>query len=92
VPFLALISSSGAGSGKRTQKPLGAHQENGTGELFRSQMKGNTAVPIYNQITFPVLEIQHQLDPLFTSMHCFIIRVISLLSFINLLLCFTKQE
>jgi hypothetical protein len=42
-------------------------------------MKENTAVAIYNQITFPVLEIWHQLDP-FTSMHRFILRVVSLLS------------
>ncbi len=85
MPFLAL-SSLGAGLGKRTRKLLGAHQEN-----FSIAMKENTAVAIYNRITFPVLEIRHQLDP-FTSMHCFVIRVVSLLSFINLLLLFTKQE
>jgi hypothetical protein len=50
-----------------------------SGELFDRKMKENTAVAIYNQITFPVLEIRHQLDP-FTSMHCIIIRVVQLLS------------
>ncbi len=54
-------------------------------------MKENTAVAFYNWIMFPVLEIRNQLDP-FTSMHRFIIRVISLLSFINSLLGFMKQE
>jgi hypothetical protein len=44
-------------------------------------MKENTAVAIYNRITFPVLEIWHQLD-LFTSMHHLIIRVVSILSFV----------
>jgi hypothetical protein len=54
-------------------------------------MKENMAVAIYNQIKFPVLEIWHQLD-LFTSMHHFIILVVSLLSSINSLLRSKKQE
>jgi hypothetical protein len=49
--FLA-FSSLGAGSGKWTRKPLGAHQER-----ISIAMKENTAVVIYNQITFPVLEM-----------------------------------
>jgi hypothetical protein len=53
VAFLA-FSSLGAGLDKRTQKPLGAHQEK-----ISIAMKENTAVAIYNQITFPVLEIRH---------------------------------
>jgi hypothetical protein len=40
VPFLA-FSSLGAGSGKRTQKPLGAHQE-----MILIAIKENTAVLI----------------------------------------------
>ncbi len=74
--FLA-FSSLGAGSGKQTRKPLGAHQE----RILIANMKENTAVAIYNRITFLVLEIRHQLDP-FTSMHQFIICVVSLLSFV----------
>jgi hypothetical protein len=54
-------------------------------------MKENMAVAIYNRIIFPVLEIRHQLDP-FTSMHRFIICVVSLLLFINSLLRSKKQE
>jgi hypothetical protein len=83
--FLA-FSSLGAGSGKQTRKLLGANQE-----TFLIAMKENTAVAIYNQITFPVLEIRHQLD-LFTSMHHFINCVVSLLSFICSLLRSKKQE
>ncbi len=53
VPF-SLSSSLGAGSVKQTRKPLGAHQER-----ILIAMKENTAVAIYNRITFPVLEIRH---------------------------------
>jgi hypothetical protein len=44
-----------------------------------------------DQIMFPALEIQHSLDP-FTSMHHFIIHVVSLLSFVTSLLCSKRQE
>jgi hypothetical protein len=42
VPFLLSIRSLGAGSGKQTQKPLGAHQER-----VLIAMKENMAVSIY---------------------------------------------
>jgi hypothetical protein len=48
--FLA-FSSLGAGLGKRKNRLVHIRR------TFRSQMKENTAVAIYNQITFPVLEI-----------------------------------
>jgi hypothetical protein len=49
LPFL-LPSSLGAGLGKRTQKTLSAHQKGISIEMIE-----NTAVAIYNQITFTVL-------------------------------------
>jgi hypothetical protein len=44
------LSLLGAGSGERTRTSLGAHQKR-----FSLQIKDNTAVAIYNRITFPVL-------------------------------------
>jgi hypothetical protein len=78
-----VFSSLGAGLGKRTQKPLGAHQEK-----ISIAIKENTAgrFDYTDQITnrlycFLRWKIQHQLD-LCTSMH-HLIRVVSLLSFVN---------
>jgi hypothetical protein len=80
VPFL-LSSSLGAGLDKRTQKPLGAHQERTS-----IAMKENRAVcdlqPNYVSCIGNLTSLDH-----FTSMHPFIIRVVSLLSFISSLLC-----
>jgi hypothetical protein len=60
-------------------------------KTFRSQMKENTAVAIYNRIMFPVLEIRHQLD-LFTSMHHFHSRRFTPINHFNFLLRSKKQE
>jgi hypothetical protein len=79
LPFL-LSSSLGAGSGKRTQKLLGAHPD-----WFLIAMKENTAVWDLQPPYVSCIGNSTQLD-FFTSMHCFIIRVVSLLSFISSLL------
>jgi hypothetical protein len=53
---LSRFSSLGAGLGKRTQKPLGAHQE----RVFDRYEREHSSFAIYNQITnrlsFPALE------------------------------------
>jgi hypothetical protein len=76
---ILLPSSLGAGLGKRTWKPLGAHQE------FRREFW--FVQPNY-------LSCIGNLTPLdlFTSMHCLIICVVSLLSFISSFLRSTRQE
>jgi fructose-1,6-bisphosphatase len=73
VPF-----SLGAGSGKQMQKPLGAHQER-----ILIAMKENTAVLIYrpNYKQF-IVSCVGKFDILHQS-HQFIIRLVSLLSFVN---------
>jgi hypothetical protein len=76
--------------GKQTQKPLGAHQER-----ILIAMKENTAVMIYepNYKSFIVsCVVKFDIMRFFTSFASFIIRVVSLLSFVNSLLCSKKQE
>ncbi len=85
MPFL-LSSSLGAGLGKQTRKPLGAHQ----GRILMP-MKKNMAVCNLELNYVSCIGNSTQLD-LFTSMHHFIICVVSLLSFVSSLLCFTRQK
>jgi hypothetical protein len=59
--FLALALF-GAGWDERTQTPLGAHQKR-----ILLAINENTAVAIYNQITFPVLEIRHLVRSLYIN-------------------------
>jgi hypothetical protein len=84
------FSSLGAGSGKRMQKPLGAHQER-----ISIAIKENTAVSIVQTELQTVYSVscmgKVNIIRFFTSMHRFI-RVVSLLSFVNLLLCSKEQE
>jgi hypothetical protein len=66
--------SLGAGLGKRMQKPLGAHQ----GRILIA-MKENMDVCDLQPNYVSCIGNSTSLDP-FTSIHCFIIRVVSLLS------------
>jgi hypothetical protein len=90
VPFL-LFSSLGAGLGKRTQKPLDAHQEK-----ILIAMKENAAVAIVQTKLQTIYSLscvgKFDIIRFFTSMHRFIICVISLLSFINSLRVSKKQK
>jgi hypothetical protein len=82
--FLA-FSSLGAGLGKRTQKPLGAHQQR---ILMANEREHGCCDLQPNYVS--CIGNSTSLD-LFTSMHHFIVRVVSLLSFISSLLCSTNQ-
>jgi hypothetical protein len=78
-----------AGLGKRTtQKPFGAHQGRISIAIY---MKENTAVSNLQPNYVSCIGNLTHLD-LFTSMHRLIVCVVSLLSFVNLLLCSTRQE
>jgi hypothetical protein len=87
--FLA-FSFLGAGSGKRAQKPLGAHQER-----ILIPMKENTAALICrpNYEPFIVSYIgKFNIIRLLHLLHHFIARVVSLLSFVHSVLCSKKEE
>jgi hypothetical protein len=88
--FLA-FSSLGAGSGKRMRKPLGAHQEK-----ILIAIKENTAVLIVQTKLRTVYGVsclgKFNITRFLQQSHHSIICVVSLLSFINSLLCSKKQE
>jgi hypothetical protein len=84
------FSSLCAGFGKRTQKPLGAHQER-----ILIAMKVNMAVLIYRPNYEPFIIScvgEFNIMRLLHQSHHFIICIVSLLSFVNSVLCCTKQE
>ncbi len=72
-----VFSSLGAGSGKRTRKPLGGHQEK-----ILIAIKENTAVLIVQTKlrTVYIVSCVGKFDII--RLHHFIIRVVSLLSFV----------
>ncbi len=82
VPFL-LSSSLGAGSGKWTRKPLGAHQEKFDG----CNRREHGCLRFRDQSTFPVLEICHHenlyIDCIVSSFALFVTLFASLLSFVS---------